>query len=72
MSETFEKIRRIGMWLNLKKYIYIRVSAGKYLDFIMSERGMEANPRRFKQYNKSCPQKCERSVEAIRTYWHIW
>lgn len=46
-KETFAKIRQVGMWLNLKK-MFIGVPAKKCLGFIVSERGIEADPEKIR------------------------
>ena len=43
LEETLSTLRRQGMRLNPTKYIF-RASLGKFLGFIVSQRGIEANP----------------------------
>ena len=43
LQETFETLRRYKMKLNPSKCAF-RVSSGKFLGFMVSQRGIEANP----------------------------
>ena len=43
LEETFKTLRRYNMRLNLKKYAF-SVKSGKFLRFMLTERGIEANP----------------------------
>ena len=45
LAETFENLRRYGMKLNPSKCVF-GVPAGKLLCFIVSHRGIEANPEK--------------------------
>lgn len=47
LSETFQTLRKHKMNLNPSKYAF-RVSAGKFLRFMVSQRGIEANPEKVK------------------------
>ena len=47
LSETFANLRRYKMKLNPTKCVF-GVPAGKLLGFIVSERGIEANPEKNK------------------------
>ena len=43
LKETFDTLRSYNMKLNLDKYIF-GVTAGKFLGFMVSQRGIEVNP----------------------------
>ena len=43
VRETFHNLKRFNMKLNLKKCTF-GVSSGKFLGFMISQRGIEANP----------------------------
>ncbi|XP_061366044.1 uncharacterized protein LOC133309297 [Gastrolobium bilobum] len=43
LEQTFEKLRRHNIWLNPAKCAF-GVFAGKFLDFILTHKGIEANP----------------------------
>ena len=43
LSQVFEVLSRHGMKLNLEKFVF-SVQGGKFLGFIASQRGIEANP----------------------------
>ena len=45
LGETFELLRKYQMKLNPKKCAF-GVSSGKFLGFLMSHRGIEANPKK--------------------------
>ena len=45
LTETFMNIRRYNMKLNPENYVF-GVPAGKLLGFVVSERGIEANPEK--------------------------
>ena len=45
LRETFETLRLYGMKLNPSKFV-LGVSSGKFLSFMVSQRGVEANPNK--------------------------
>ena len=47
LRETFDNLRAYRMKFNPKKYV-VGVRAGKLLGFIVSERGIEVNPKKIK------------------------
>ena len=47
LQEAFELLRRYGMKLNPLKCAFV-VSAGKFLGFMVTQRGIEANPLHLK------------------------
>nr|XP_016456464.1 PREDICTED: uncharacterized protein LOC107780436 [Nicotiana tabacum] len=47
LKEAFDILRRYGMKLNLRKCTF-GVSSGKFLGFLVSQRGIEVNPKQIK------------------------
>ena len=47
LQETFDTLRRFSMKLNPSKCVF-EVSSGKFLGFMVSHRGIEANPEKIK------------------------
>ena len=47
LQETFDILKRYNMKLNPSKCAF-RVSSGKFLGFMVSHRGIEANPEKIK------------------------
>lgn len=47
LQETFDTLRRFSMKLNPSKCVF-GVSSGKFLGFMVSHRGIEANPEKIK------------------------
>ena len=47
LQETFDTLRRFSMKLNPSKCVF-GVSLGKFLGFMVSHRGIEANPEKIK------------------------
>ncbi len=47
LSETFQRLREFGIHLNPEKCVF-RVTTGKFLEFMVSERGIDTNPEKFK------------------------
>jgi hypothetical protein len=45
LKETFKTLRQYQMKLNLTKCAF-RVSSGKFLEFMVLQRGIEANPEK--------------------------
>jgi hypothetical protein len=44
LKETFDNLRKYKMILNPKKYVF-SVSSGKLLGYMVSSRGIDANPK---------------------------
>ena len=49
LQKTFDTLRRYNMKLNPSKCAF-GVSFGKFIGFMVSHRGIEANPIKFRQY----------------------
>ena len=47
LKETFDTLRQYSMKLNLTKCTF-GVSSGKFLGFLVSQRGIKANPKKVK------------------------
>ena len=45
LQETFDTLRAYNMKLNLNKCVF-EVTAGKFLGFMVSQRGIEVNPEK--------------------------
>ena len=61
LRETFNTLRKCQMRLNPTKCVF-RVSSGKFLRFMVSQRGIEANPEKVKAIlNMTSP----RSVKEV-------
>ena len=56
LQETFDTLRRHQMKLNLNKYAF-GVSSGKFLGFMVSQRGIEANPDGQRRWTKKIKRK---------------
>src|SRR5438105_9654037 len=54
LDETFHSLRRTRMMLNPEKCVF-GVSAGKLLGFLVSNRGIEANPDKIRAIEQMCP-----------------
>ena len=57
LVETFEVLRRHGMKLNPSKCVF-GVSKGKFLNFMMTQRGIEANLEKIKVVLDMGSEKC--------------
>ena len=66
LEETFGTLRFYNMKLNLSKCAF-RVTTGKFLGFMVSQRGIEANPDKIRAIVKMAPpEEHERSAEFKR------
>ena len=54
LKETFDTLRSYNMKLNPGKYAF-GVMAGKFLGFIVSQRGIEANPDKIRAIMEMAP-----------------
>ena len=64
LQETFETLRRYKMKLNPSKCAF-RVSLGKFLGFMDSQRGIEANPDKIQTILNMEPLKNIREVQSL-------
>ena len=62
--EMFEILRLYGMKLNPSKCVF-GVSSGKFLGFMVSQRGVEANPDKIQPILKMSPRKNVKEVQSL-------
>ena len=61
LQETFDTLRRYKMNLNSSKYAF-EVASGKFLDFMVSQRGIKANLEKIQAILNMEPQKNVKDV----------
>nr|AAT76317.1 putative retroelement polyprotein [Oryza sativa Japonica Group] len=64
LQETFDNLRAAGMKLNPEKCIF-GVRTGKLLGFLVSERGIEANPEKIDAIQQMKPPSSVREVQKL-------
>ena len=64
LAEAFQVLKSYNMKLNLAKYAF-RVSAGKFLGFIVNSRGIEANPDKIKVVLDMLPPSNVKEVQRL-------
>uniref|UniRef100_A0A2N9F125 Integrase catalytic domain-containing protein n=1 Tax=Fagus sylvatica TaxID=28930 RepID=A0A2N9F125_FAGSY len=64
LKETFQTLRRYNMKLNPAKCVF-GVSSGKFLGFMVSQRGIEANPDKIKAILDMSPPKTVKEVQSL-------
>jgi hypothetical protein len=64
LTEVFTKLRQHGVKLNPEKCVF-RVSRGKLLDFVVSERDIEANPEKISAIMDMGPIKNLKGVQCV-------
>ena len=64
LQETFETLHLYDMKLNPKKCVF-RVSLGKFIGFMVSQRGMEANPNKIQAILEIKPSKNIKEVQSL-------
>ena len=64
LQETFEKLRRYKMKLNPSKCAF-GVSSGQFLRFMVSQRGIEANPDKIQAILNMEPPKNIKEVQSL-------
>ena len=64
LRETFDILRSYNMKLNLGKCAF-GVMAGKFLGFMMSQRGIEANPDKIWAIIEMVPPKNVKEVQSL-------
>ena len=64
MDETFNNLRRISLKLNPEKCAF-GVPSGKLLGFLVSHRGIEANPDKIKAIEQMEAPKCVKDVQRL-------
>jgi ribonuclease HI len=64
LKETFETLRRYRMKLNPNKCVF-GVLSGKFLGFMVSQRGIEANPDKIKAVLEMTPPRTTKEVQSL-------
>ena len=64
LQQDFELIRAYGMKLNPSKCVF-GVSAGRFLGFRVTQRGIEANPTKLKSIMESPAPACRKEVQQL-------
>ena len=64
LQESFDRLRRYNMKLNPSKYAF-RVSSGKLLGFMVSHRGIEANPDKIQAILNIKPPRNIKKVQSL-------
>jgi hypothetical protein len=64
LEETFETLRQYRMKLNPSKCVF-GVSSGKFLGFMVSQRGVEANPDKIKAVLEMTPPRTTKEVQSL-------
>ena len=64
LKETFDNLRVYKMMLNLNKCVF-GVLAGKLLGFLVSNRGIEANPKKIKAITSLAKPACINDVQRL-------
>ena len=65
LQEVFDTLRRYKIKLNLAKFL-LRVSPGKFLGFMMSQRGIEVNPEKVKAILDMASLKTVKKVQRLK------
>ena len=64
LRETFDILRSYNMKLNSGKCVF-GVTAGKFLGFMISQRGIEANPDKIRAIVEIAPSKIVKDVQSL-------
>jgi hypothetical protein len=64
LKETFNNLRKYKMMLNPKKYVF-GMSLGKLLGYMVSFRGIDANPTKVKVIKKLQPPRTWREIKKL-------
>ena len=64
LIEAFDALCQHNMKLNPAKCVF-GVSAGKFLGFMVSQRGIEANPEKIKALIDMNPPRCKKEVQRL-------
>ena len=66
LRETFDTLRTYNMKLNPSKCAF-GVTAGKFLGFMVSQRGIEVNPEKVKATMELAPPKTVKEVQSLNS-----
>ena len=64
MEETFESLRQVNLRLNPEKCVF-GVPSGKLLGFLVSHRGIEANPEKIKAIEDMSPPQTLKVMQKL-------
>jgi hypothetical protein len=64
LKVTFDNLRKYKMMLNPKKYVF-GVSSGKLLDYMVSSRGIDANPTKVEAIKKLQPPRMWKEIQKL-------
>jgi hypothetical protein len=64
LKETFDNLRKFKMMLNPKKCVF-GVSSGKLLGYMVSSRGIDANPKKVEAIEKLQPPRTRREIQKL-------
>ena len=64
LQETFDTLRSYNMKLNPSKYVF-GVTAGKFLGFMVSQRGIEVNPEKIRAIMELEPSRTVKEVQSL-------
>ena len=64
LQETFDTFRSYNMKLNPSKYVF-GVTAGKFLGFMVSQRGIEVNPEKVQAIMELEPPRTVKEVQSL-------
>ena len=64
LQETFDTLRSYNMKLNPSKCVF-GVTAGKFLGFMVSQRGIEVNPEKVRAIMELEPLKTVKAVQSL-------
>jgi hypothetical protein len=64
LEETFDNLQKFRMMLNLKKCVF-GVSSGKLLGYVVSSRGIDANPKKVEAINKLQPPRMRKEIQKL-------
>ena len=64
LEETFESMRQVDLRLNPEKCVF-GVPSGKLLGFLVSHRGIEANPEKIKDIKDMSPPQTLKEMQKL-------
>ena len=64
LQETFDTLQAYNMKLNPNKCVF-KVTAGKFLGFMVSQRGIEVNPEKIRAIMELAPPKIVKEVQSL-------
>jgi hypothetical protein len=64
LKQTFDNLRKFKMMLNTKKCVF-GVSSGKLLGYMVSSRGIDANPKKVEAIEKLQPPQTRKEIQKL-------